>query len=137
METTKFKVIDVYTSFIKEGDNKGELEALHVSGNSPKINWEKAYYTMLFLEGSPSRKKYLEAAFNVVTELCTQSLNLDNKDQTGLSEQGINLNIAYFLKTFGMFAGYFINSTSWEEQTMHEFDRAEFKSRLYKLIIML
>lgn len=95
-------------------------------------------YGLLFIkrgrEGYANR--VLEGAVNFLVEATTQRLLSMNKKgiDNHLNEQGINLEFVHMLHSFGMFAGYFINSTSWEDQKLHDFDKAELRNRLQKVM---
>lgn len=92
----------------------------------------------LILNQYSGRKPWVEGVFTLLTELTTQRLSLSKKSyDSTLTEQGIDLDIAHFVKQLGMTCGYFINSTSWREQELKDFDRMELKNRLQRLINQL
>lgn len=93
------------------------------------------YYKALLFDGSGEdyTKEVAEAAVNLFVEI-TQSLT-NNKDfkTTELNSQGINLKFVGMLKSLGMFIGYFVNSTSWNDQKLHDFDIQELINRLERV----
>lgn len=92
----------------------------------------------LILNQYGGRKPWLEGVFTLLVELSTQRLSLSKKSyESKLTEQDINIDIAHFVKSLGMTMGYFINSTSWREQELKDFDRQELKNRLQRLISQL
>jgi len=139
METetiTKFgKLNCIKAQPIFEGN---DMKTLDVWDTNSKDEFISDAQQVLMLNQKGNRRVWLEAVFTVLTELTTQNISLTKKSyDSKLTEQDLNIDIVYFLKTFGTMTGYFINSTSWREQELKDFDREELKNRLQRLISQL
>lgn len=100
------------------------------------ISDEHEYGVLIIQRGRKTQdtyaKRVFEGSVNFLVEATTQSLLSKNKKdyKDNLNEQGINIEFVHMLNRLGMFAGYFINSTSWETQQLQDFDKDELKKRL-------
>lgn len=96
------------------------------------------YYKGLCVPTDATYKELLEATMDFFSSTVSGSgggLSRNEKEYNSpLNEQDINLKFVNFLQNFGSAMQYFLNSTSWREQELQDFDRFELISRFEKAI---
>ena len=131
----KLNVISVEQTVVDKKLTEIKLDQTNSKDEFNDDNWSTH---ALILNQKSNRKAWLEGITAQFVELSTQRLSHSKKEYgSNLTEQDIDLNISYFVKSLGMMLGYFINSSSWADQELKDYDRAELKNRLQKLIMHL
>lgn len=113
----------------KSQDSQDVLFA--ISANEELDN--DSYYNVLCISHNSKYKDRLDASMNLLVDMVGSLSNNKKSYESELNEQGINLEFVPVLKQLSNLLGYFINSTSWHEQNLQDFDIREFKTRLDQL----
>ena len=129
----KFGYVRTYESAKAIDDS----ETCRFTFDSDQLVKGEYYNVFLFNEkhGSNRPKRLVEASINLFVEATTQSLLSKSKKDynSNLSENEIDLNFVHALREAGMLLGYLINSTSWSDQKLHDFDKFELINRVDKI----
>ena len=106
-----------------------------------KLEPSTTYHAMAFKipsrYGESHQKRLIEAFYSYESQIIQRTSVNKESYNSKLSTDGINMDFVFMLRELANFTGYFINTTSWKDQQMHEFDRQELKSRLQKVIKLL
>lgn len=114
---------------------------LKLSGNNTELE-DKANYVVLFLRNEHAisdthKLRVINAMFTEMGDILSR-ITFDKPEYNStVNSDGIDLEIAYFLKLFGGFMQSFHNSHSWRNQDLQEFDVHNFKDKLFNLIDQL
>ncbi len=113
----------------KSQDSQDVLFAISADEELDSDSW----YNVLCISHNSTYKDRLEASMNLLVDMVGSLSNNKKSYESELNEQGIDLEFVPVLKQLSNFLGYFINSTSWQEQDFKDFDMREFKTRLDRL----
>lgn len=124
-------------------DNRGWCEVDEEGNKSIKIESDSAeagtqYQCVLIKRDDNYMKRLLTGQLELTAQVC-QNLSKNKKDYNSkLSEQNINIeDFVHLLNTLGRFTGMLINSSSWRDQELHDYDKIELRTRLEKLLYHL
>jgi len=124
-------------------DNRGWCEADEEGNKSITIESYSAevgvqYQCVLIKRDDNYIKRLVTGSLQLQSEIC-QNLSKNKKDYDSiLSEQGINIeDFVHLLNSLGRFTGMLINSSSWRDQQLHDYDKMELTERLNKLLTHL
>lgn len=85
-------------------------------------------YGVLLL--SKEEPLYLKRLAESILNLCGSVL----QDSIRESESGLHPDHIITMRLLGRFCGYYVGSTSWEDNKIKDFDKLELTSRLHRLI---
>lgn len=96
-------------------------------------------YQCILIKRDDIYMKRLTVGLLEITSTICQNLSKNKKEyDSKLSEQGINIeDFVHLLNSLGRFTGMLINSSSWRDQELHDYDKMELRSRLEKLMYHL
>lgn len=97
-------------------------------------------YRTLFLkleDHDNFRKEFVECLANGFKDLVIGLSNDKPTRDSKVTNDGIGIQIKDALKQLGNFMGYFVNSSSWHEQELKNYDKYELINRLQKVIVAL
>jgi hypothetical protein len=115
----------------KDKDGKYSFE---FSGDEP-LKEVGMYQILPIIHGFEYKKRLVESSLNL-SSLCFQnSLSKNRPDYNSqITSDGLNIEMVHLLNEIGRFCGYLVNSTSWQDQKLKDFDKFELKDRLQKII---
>lgn len=106
--------------------------------DSPKLTKENSYRSLL-MENYPTssyNKRLIEGSIDLFV-VAANGLRKNKKFDSELTEQDVNINFVHTLQSLSNLMGYFLNSTSWKDQELKDFDKQEIVNRLEKVALFL
>lgn len=90
-----------------------------------------ADYRILILGGEDQGlKRTLEGLIEALVTV-GQTMSLSKREyESPMTQNDLHVGFAYTMRALSSFLGYMLNSTSWQQQEIKDFDRDEFAKRL-------
>lgn len=87
------------------------------------IDWDLEQYT----------KSLSESVLSLIPHI-TNSMSMNEGDKPGEHKNGMSLEKVLLMKNLGMFLGYLVNSSTWEDDKTNEYDQLELQRRWERII---
>lgn len=119
------------TAYPKQKEDTVEEVTLRMSRSLP---YEAKGYTVLLLPADDNgMKRKLEGFMELLTIMGHALSNHKPEYGSPITDNKMHIQIAHTMKGVANFLGYLLNSTSWKDQEIKDFDRDELIDRLSKI----
>lgn len=118
--------------YFKKTDGNDVFE---LGGTADVFKEGKEYQLLVLERGDGYMKRLAECALSIEALVFQGPLSKNRPNYNSpLTQDGLNIEIVHLLNSLGRFTGMLVNSSSWRDQELHDYDKMELRSRLEKLM---